>query len=72
MDGRIHFLYMFLSGITEITNQSFQCSIQHTLDKNAAKCYIGKTDRCFQLRLNEHGQEINFAMHQHLNQCEAF
>ena len=34
--------------------------------------YIGKTDSCFQLRLDEHGNEANSDVHQHLSCCEAF
>ena len=34
--------------------------------------YIVETDKCFQIRLDEHGTEANSAFHQHLSCCEAF
>ena len=37
---------------------------------NAA--YIGKTDRCLSVRLDDHSSDHNSAMFQHLHSCEAF
>ena len=34
--------------------------------------YIGKTDRCLRVRLDEHNPDYNSAMFQHLHSCEAF
>ena len=34
--------------------------------------YIGKTDRCLIVRLDEHSSDHNSAMFQHLHSCEAF
>ena len=34
--------------------------------------YIGKTDRCLRVRLDEHNSDHNSAMFQHLHSCEAF
>ena len=34
--------------------------------------YIGKTDRCLRVRLDEHNSDYNSAMFQHLHSCEAF
>ena len=34
--------------------------------------YIGNTDRCRRVRLDEHNSDHNSAMFQHLHSCEAF
>ena len=34
--------------------------------------YIGKTDRCLRVRLDEHSSDHNSAMFQNLHSCEAF
>ena len=34
--------------------------------------YVGKTDRCFGIRMNEHGTRSDQPMHQHLTNCTAF
>ena len=34
--------------------------------------YIGKTDRCLELRLNEHSDFHTSAVGKHLNECEHF
>ena len=34
--------------------------------------YIGKTDRCLGLRLDEHSQAETLAIGKHLNECEHF
>ena len=33
---------------------------------------MGKTDRCFVIRMNEHGTRSDQPMHQHLTNCTAF
>ena len=34
--------------------------------------YVGKTDRCFRIRMNEHGTRSDQPMNQHLNNWTAF
>ena len=37
------------------------------------KRYTGKTDRCFHIRMNEHGRKHDQQpMHRHLNKCSYF
>ena len=31
--------------------------------------YVGKTDRCFHIRMNEHGRKPDQPMHRHLKNC---
>ena len=48
----------------------------HVINKLACPAcyaeYIGKTDRCLRVRLDEHNSDHNSAMFQHLHSCEAF
>ena len=34
--------------------------------------YVGKTDRCFGIRMNENGTRSDQPMHQHLTNCTVF
>ena len=36
------------------------------------KRYVGKTDRCFHIRMNEHGRKPDQSMHRHLRNCSYF
>ena len=36
------------------------------------KRYVGKTDRCFHIRMNEHGRKPDQPMHRHLQNCSYF
>ena len=36
------------------------------------KRYVGKTDRCFHIRMNEHGRKPDRSMHRHLRNCSYF
>ena len=36
------------------------------------KRYVGKTDRCFHIRMSEHGRKPDQPMHRHLKNCRDF
>ena len=36
------------------------------------KRYVGKTDRCFHIRMNEHGRKPDQTMHRHLKNYSYF
>ena len=36
------------------------------------KLYVGKTDRCFHIKMNDHGRKSDQPMHRHLRNCIYF
>ena len=42
----------------------------HITCPGCLKCYIGKTDRCFHMRMNELGRKPDQPMHRHLKKLQ--
>ena len=46
--------------------------IYHITFPGCLKRYVGKTDHCFQIRMNEHGKKLDQLIHRHLKSCSYF
>ena len=46
--------------------------IYHITSPGCSKRYVAKTDRCFHLRINEHGRKLDQPIHRHLRNSSYF
>ena len=63
---------MFCPTKDKVTKEQKANVIYKIICPGCNNVYVGKTDRCFGIRMNEHGTKSDQPMHQHLTNCTAF
>ena len=63
---------MFCPTKDKVTKEQKANVIYKIICPGCNNVYVGKTDRCFGIRMNEHGTRSDQPMHQHLTNCKAF
>ena len=63
---------MFCPTKDKVTKEQKANVIYKIICPGCNNVYVGKTDRCFGIRMNEHGTRSDQPMHQHLTNCTAF
>ena len=63
---------MFCPTKDKVTKEQKANVIYKIICPSCNNVYVGRTDRCFGIRMNEHGTRSDQPMHQHLTNCTAF
>ena len=62
-----------LLGVKNIIPKPLQSSVVYKYTCPGCSCsYIGKTDRCLQTRIKEHGHSNDSEIYKHINSCDDF